>query len=241
MQFHNYNEINLNLFDLNVPIFNSNYNIFISKILNNNIQKIDNNDIVNDINNTINIKSDSLRLLNFKDDVLQTEFLYSSNDFYKFINSLDVQFKNEIIKKGTEWFGNNLNSDTVNNIFKQSVILPDKLPGLPTVNFKWDDTCKISSNKKKKLSKNDLKQNMEIELDFIVEGIYFYKNRCHLVFNVKHIKILNDVCQSFESLFEDNDNSNNDHDNENDNNNGDIDSETIDITASTFFKYAFEK
>lgn len=217
MQFCNYNEINLHIFHLDIPYFDFDNNVFISKLF-------DNND-----NHSMNIKSDSLRLLNLKDDTLQMEFLYSSNNFYNFINNLDMQSKNEIIKNGFEWFGNSLNIDTIDNLFKQSVILPTKIPGLPTINFKCDDLCKITSNKKKKLSKNDLKPNMEIELCFVVDGIHFYKNKCHLIYNVKQIKILNDICQSFESLFK----TNEDDDYQN-NCNGY--SEINDITASTFYK-----
>lgn len=218
MQFCDYKEIDTNLFHLNVPEFDYNYNIFISRLLNTNTN------VKSKV--TMNIKSDSLRLLDIKDGILQVEFLYSSNDFYEFINGIDSQFKEEIIVNGSDWFGNNLNNDTINNIFKQSVNLPVKIPGLPTINFRYDDNCKISGIKRKKLSMDDLKPNMEIELHFTVEGIYFYKNRCHLIHNVKQIKILNDTCQSFESLFGEND----------EDQSCDVESETNDVTASAFMK-----
>lgn len=194
MQFCSYNEINLYEFHLNVPDFDSNYSIFISNILNSNT------------NSTMNIKSGNLRLLNFKDDILQIEFLHSSNNFYEFINNIDLQFKNEIIKNGTDWFGDQVNVDTFNNIFKPSISLPIKLPGLPTMNFKCDTDCKVSGKRRKKLSKNDLKQNMEIELHFMIEGIHFHKNKCHLIYNVKNIRVLNNICQTFENSFGENNN-----------------------------------
>jgi len=216
MQFQDYKEINLYSFHFNQPEFESNYNIFISKLTNN---------IDNDNKNTnMNIKTDSLRLLSFKDNVLQIEFLYSSNNFYKFISNLDSYSKEEIIKNGSEWFGNNLNTDTINNIFKSSVHLPDKLPAFPTIHFKLDEKCKIIGKKRKKLTSNELKPNMEIELSFTVDGVHFQKNKCNLVYNVHQIKIINDICQSIESLFAEDEEVNT----------GDIDSEANDVTASTF-------
>jgi len=212
MQFCDYKEINLYSFRFNQPIFESNYNIFISKLTDN-----------NDIDKTMNIKSDSLRLLNFKDNILQIEFLYSSNNFYKFISTLDSQSKEEIIKNGSDWFGNSLNTDTINNIFKQSICLPNKLPGFPTINFKLDEKCKIVGKKRKKLTQNELKPNMEVELSFSVDGIHFQKNKCNLVYIVHHIKIVNDVCQSFENLFGEDDDAVN---------TGNADSEANDVTAS---------
>jgi len=252
MRFCCYNEINLYDLSLDLPQYNQTNQIFISKVLNNGNIK------------PLNIKSDSLRLVSFKDNILQTEFLYSSNNFYKFINDMDTQFKNEIIYNGTKWFGENINNNTLNNIFKYSVSLPDKLPGLPMLNFILDDSCKIL-NKKKQTNIDDLKQNMEIELQFTIEEIHYQKYKCYPVFKIKQIKIVNDICQTLESLLdssskeedkiESHDNNNSNSNNSNSNNNKsdksnnnsnnssasfinnsiyDIDSETHDITASTF-------
>jgi hypothetical protein len=228
MQFCDYNEINLCEFHLNVPDFDSNYSIFVSNILNSNTNSI------------MNIKSGNLRLLNFEDDMLQIEFLYSSNNFYEFINNVDSQFKNEIIENGTDWFGDHVNIDTFNNIFKPSINLPTKLPGLPTMNFKCDIDCKITGKRRKKLSKSDLKQNMEIELHFVIEAIHFHKNKCHLIYNVKNIRVLNNICQTFESLFGENNYNQNNQNKQNKQNKQNhidqIESEINNIITSTSLK-----
>lgn len=216
MTYLDYKKVNLYMFSLEQPVYDSTYNVFIS-----NLTKMDSLDTSNK-SMKLNVKSDSVKLLCIKDNTLQIEFLPSSNNFYNFINTLDMKAKDEIIKKGSDWFGvNSLNIDTVNNMYKQSSQLPIKLPGFPTVNFKIDENCKITGARRKKLAIESLTQNMEIELSFTVEGVYFYKNKCHLVYCVNCIKVINGMCQTLENLFSDN----------NDNNNN-IDSETNDITMS---------
>jgi|688.fasta_scaffold136527_2 hypothetical protein len=192
MQFFDHKKIDLYKFHLNDPKFDHNYNIFISELFDND-------------NNLINIKSSSLRLLNVKNNILNTELLYSSTEFYEFINKLDEHVKNEIIKNGSRWFGNNLNTDTINNMFKRSVFLPDRLPGFPTFIFEINDETKII-NKRKKISIDNLHNNMELEISFIINGVYFFKNKCNLIYTTKEIKVINDMCQTIESLFEDSDN-----------------------------------
>ena len=219
MNYLDYKKVNLYMFSLAQPNYESDYNVFISKLI-----EMD----ISGQTKQLNVKSDSLKLVYIciKDNNLQIEFLPSSNNFYNFINALDVKAKDEIIKKGPEWFGNSLNSDTVNNIYKQSVQLPVKLPGFPTVNFKIGENCKIVGARRKKLIFDSLKPNMEIELSFTIEGVYFNKNKCNLVYCVNCIKVINGMCQTLENLFSDNDEQ---HKNDNKN---DIDSETNDITMS---------
>ncbi len=218
MSYLDYKKVNLYMFNFEQPNFESTYNIFISNLI-----KTDETGLPG-TNSQLNVKSDGLKLLCIKDNSLQIEFLPSSNNFYNFINTLDAKAKDEIIKKGLDWFGNNLNIDTVNNIYKQSIQLPVKLPGFPILNFKISENCKITGTRRKKLTIDDLKPNMEIELSFIIEGVYFYKNKCNLVYCVNCIKVINGMCQTLENLFSDNDELN-----KNDNN---IDSETNDITMS---------
>jgi len=188
MQFHDYSEHDPSSFILNQPLFDVDRSCFISKI-------IDNKDA------NINLKSSNLRLTSVQNDIIKFEFLHSSNDFYKFINNLDATTKGQIIRNGAEWFGNSLNTDTINNIFKYSAYLPDKLPSFPYINFIIDKNCKIIGKRRKKLTVGDLRLNMEFEVCFAIDGLYFYKNKCHLVYVIHQLKLINELIPSTGSFF----------------------------------------
>ena len=57
------------------------------------------------------------------------------------------------------------------------------------------------TQRRKKLSIDDLKPNMEIEIDFSINGIHFYKNKCNIIFGANNIKVFNNTCQIMENLF----------------------------------------
>lgn len=190
------------------PIFNDRQGIFIS----------------NTNNSNITLNSAGMKLTSINNDVITVEFLYSqdSDDFYKFIGQLDTRAKNTILDNGVEWFGSGLNEDTINNMFKRTVTLPDCLPSFPTMKFIVLGDCKISGTRKKKMTVNDLKEGMEIIVSFYIEGIFFYKNRCCLVYKARQIKVLNNICQTLQNLFGAEHEVNY------------IESETYDITASIY-------
>lgn len=209
MEFLNYNEVDIDTINVEFPSFDSHKGIFISSVTRN--------------GNTICIKKVIMKLLNINNNELELEFLYSDNNFYKFIYSLDKCCREQIIKNGSTWFGSNLNDDTINNIYKNSINLPVKIPALPFIRFNCAEECKIIK-KRKKLEISELKPNMELEIDLTITGIEYYKNKCHLSYSVQSIKVINDICQSFDSLFDA------------DNIESNIDSETNDMTASSFKK-----
>jgi len=213
MQFSsNYNEINLYNCCLTHPSFNENKNIFESKI-----------------SNEFIIKSEHMRLINLKDNLIICEFLYNTNNFYQFMMKADTYFKKEIIKKGVEWFNNNLNIDTINNMSKHAISLPERLPNFPTITFFLDHDCQIVNCNNRSMKMDQLKSNMEIVLFLSVECLEFYKNRCNLKYKIHKIQVMNQICQTLENLFSHN----------NDSSIGTSSEENImdeinDITASTF-------
>lgn len=179
---------NLYMFNLNQPTFDYTYNIFISKF-----------------NNDMNIKY-TVKLNEIIEEAdnlqLKIEFLHSSNSLYSYVMQLDNKVKTEIILNGPNWFGDSLNADTINNMFKQSIQLPGKLPGFPTMDLKISENCEVYGiSGKRKMAINKLKPNMEIEIGFSVDGVYFYKNKCNLVYYVNHIRVINNVCLIWEDLF----------------------------------------
>lgn len=224
MEFIDYNKIKLFSLNLGQPTFISEKGIYLSSIYNEN-------------NNKVGIKKINFRLLQVKNRELHLEFLYSTNEFYNFMLDLDKYIRDQIISNGSTWFGNNLDGDTINNIYKTAINLPDKIPSFPYIKFLCHEDCKITGKKRKKCQLDDLKPNMELEIDFLINGVFYYPNKCNISYSVTQIKVVNDICQSFNSLFHEDNEPNNEPNNERNNEdklNNNIESETHDITASTF-------
>lgn len=179
--------INYYLQDL---VYNEEHNAFVSNV-------------TDDKNNLITIKSSGLKLINFKNDgTLNVEFLYSTNDFYQCIKLLEDQFKSLILKHWEGWFDKETDIDTINNLFKTCIQLPGKIPSLPSMIFKIHEQCEVYRQKnKKKINLSDLKNNMEIELKIEIDGLYFYRNKCNVIYYVKEICVIDDITQSFDCLF----------------------------------------
>jgi hypothetical protein len=183
MQFRNYKTVDMRSFSLDQPKYDSKKETFISKF-----------------NNQARIKTDSIRLLNIEDGTLQVEMLYSSNDFYNYVGDFDCHTKSEIVKNGPEWLGGSLNEITINNMFKKTMQLPEKLPMFPTMNFEYND-IKVMGKRRKKLSVNDLKPNMEIEVGFTIDGVYFYKDKCYVCYIAQQIQVINENSPSICKIF----------------------------------------
>ncbi|QKF94018.1 hypothetical protein QKU48_gp0560 [Fadolivirus algeromassiliense] len=188
MELLNYNQIILNELKLNQPIFDHDKDIFISELVKDDIK--------------IGIKGVNFKCININNNELNLEFLFSNSNFYTLMMDLDKYVKEQIVTNGSEWFGNKLNENTINNIYKCSINLPNKIPALPYIRFICSDECKIIK-KRKKISLSELNKNMELEIDFVIDGVCYYKNKCHLQYTIVSIKVINDICQSFESLFND--------------------------------------
>lgn len=140
-------------------------------------------------NNIINIKNKKFKLLHVNDNSLFLEFIPSSNLLYKFILELDKYIKEQIINNAEEWFENKVNNDTINNLYKSSINLPDTIPdALPNMKFNLSNNCKIIQENKK-IDISELKQNTIIKIDFSIIGLYFFKNKCHLEYIVNKINI----------------------------------------------------
>jgi hypothetical protein len=211
MLFQDTKEINISSYILNRPIFNQSLSLFISQFTNNAEQ-------------ICYIKSPSLKIVSTSDNNISIEFLPSSNEFYKFILSLDNHIKNLIIENGLSWFNSSLSFETIDLIFKKSVNLPISLPSLPMMTFHTDDNTKIFYKKKKnKINIQDLTNNMEVQINFTIKGVNFFKNKCCIIYCANEIFVANDVCQSLECLLND--------DSEN-NSTTNIESESYDINTT---------
>ena len=165
----NYNNIDLSTYEFNQPIYNFKKKLFVSQFLSNG---------KNFRTNSQNFKL--ISIINSKENInLQVEFMPTSDHFYQLISEIDEHAKNDIIKNGSKWFGE-VKKETLENIYRNTIMLPSKIPRLPYMNFiiNINDekcSCKIKS-KKKLVDVSYLKTNMEIEIKFNIEGIYFNKN-----------------------------------------------------------------
>lgn len=188
-----YKSINSSDYSFSHPSFDHFFKLFVSKYQNSSSK-------------TCKIISSKLKLLSIqkKNDLLSidVEFLPESNSFYNFILDLDILAKNTIIQNGDSWFGTSLNNITIENLFKKNIQNPKNIPALPffTLYFFNEDLIKIK-NKKKSLNYKDLKENMEIEVQFYINGIHLDKHKCNVVLILEEIKIISETCQSFECLF----------------------------------------
>lgn len=182
----NFDISNFYIFSLIEPEFD--LNNFISKLLDEN-------------GNSAYIKSSSLRLVDISENILTAEFLYSSQEFYNFIRNLDEYLKMQLIQKGPLWFGDKFDTDKINNLFRSTILLPEKLPGLPLLKFKLTDNFVIVGKDNNKYELDDLKSNMEIKIHFCIDGVEFHKNMCNVLMSVYQININKNLCQTIDNLF----------------------------------------
>jgi len=187
MQFNYYNEIDINSYHLSEPIYDELNDIYMCKL-------------TDTKNKEIRVKSSSMRLLDLIDNNLRLEFIHTSNDFYQFVNNLDNYLK-EGVKEQLSKLLENINKDTLDNLFKSSINLPDKLPSLPFMKFKLDSTCKFAANRRRKISIESLKQNTEIEIHLFITGVNLYKNKYEVIYNVHQVKLIGDYSPSLVDLL----------------------------------------
>lgn len=182
----NYDISNFYIFNLTEPEFESNK--FMSKFVDEN-------------NSPAYIKSGSLRLLDITGNILTVEFLYSSQEFYDFIKSIDNYLKEQLIEKGPIWFGDKFDTDKINNLYRSSVHLPTKLPGLPIIKFKLDENCILVGKDDNRYDIDDLKTNMEIKVHFCIEGVEFHKNQCNASFTCYQVNVMRNFCQTIDNFY----------------------------------------
>lgn len=191
---NNYKTIDLNTYQIENPIFDYNQKIYTSKL-------------VNPV-----IKSQNLRIMSIingsdqSDCVIKTEFMPWSNNFYDFVQKSESHIKNLIVTKSVDLFGHSVNSETIGNLFKGSIFLPDKIPNLPTMNFiivikKDKPDCKLINSKGKNMKFSDLTNDMEVEISYDIRELTFHKTKCYLSYVVKEIKVINNICASLECLL----------------------------------------
>ena len=153
------------------PLFDPDFGLYKSKILYN--------------KKTIKV-TEKFTVIQDTDDNIIVELYETSEDFYKFIQYLDEDIKNHLLKISSKWFQDNtFTSSTINNIFKQSLRLPINLSSKPILH----------------LNKNILKLNefhcplfksMIIEVELIIDGLIYDDSNCYINYFANDIDILSD-------------------------------------------------
>ena len=187
MQFRYYNEANLYDYHLSEPEFDDVDKLYKSKLL-------------DDKKKGLRIKSGNMRFLSKQDKYIKAEFLHTTNDYYQYIKNIDSHLKGEAEKHLLNILGN-INKDTLDNMFRSSILLPEKIPSLPTMLFKLNDDCKFAGLKRRKATIDDFKEDSNIEVHFIIHGINYFKNRCEIVYDVLQLKLIETSCETIETLI----------------------------------------
>jgi len=178
---------------INDPILNKDYNAFQSLV----------ELIIEDNTSNVIFETCKMKLKSIDNDKLTLEFLANHPDFFKFIYNLD-QFVLEIMMdNGESWFGKKPKYDTVDRLFKRSIIPQSSLDSYPTMEFNINDKCNITDINGDKLNISELEENNEVICTVVISQIVFLENKFYLDFRVEDIKVENYVCQQTECLFSD--------------------------------------
>lgn len=195
----NYTDINLNSIIFNDPIYNKNDDIFESNI------KYSNGDSSDDF--TINTAR--LRIVKIKKygDVtkLVVEFLLSEPKFYEVIKNIDEYTINKVVENSERWFGNKSKYETIENLFKNTIELPNKLHNFPVMAIYLLNDCKIYNKVGDLVNINQLKENNEITTELQLKNIEFHVHKYNLDYICSKINIINYFCQVSHYLFTDSD------------------------------------
>lgn len=136
---------------------------------------------------------------------ITVEFLLSDPKFYEVVRSIDNYVVDEIVKNGDEWFGISPKYDTIENLFKKTVQLPDRLEKFPRMDIFVVGEVEVIDKNGDNVSIDNLKVNNEIVAVLQLRNIEFHINKYNLIYTVEKVEICNYFCQSSHYLFDDSD------------------------------------
>lgn len=188
-----YSQVNISDVVINDPIFNE-----IDKSFHSLVELI-----VDDDATSVTFETNRMKIKSIKKSRLVLEFIMNHPDFFKFMYNLDQFVLETIVDNGKAWFGGNKTSnyDTLDRLFKRSIIPQSSLTSLPTMEFMVDDLCAIRDINGDTIDITELGENNEVRCTVTIRQIVFLENKFYLDFRVREIKIENYVCQQTECLF----------------------------------------
>jgi len=184
----NYDEININLLDLNDLIFNKERSIYQSSILYD--------------SSYLSLRSSRLRVIDLDGKKLTLEFLPNYSKFYELMMNIDSKIVELITEKGIEWFDGNIKRETIRDLYRTKIILPKDLTYFPSIEMEIMDGCKIED--KSGTIIESVKENNEVEILVKNCDILFFEDKCHPQYNIERIKIVNNFSDMRKYIFDDN-------------------------------------
>jgi len=134
-------------------------------------------------------------------DFVTLEFLDNFPEFFKFIYELDEHIYRCVLTNGEHWFGNKPKPDTIQQLFKRSIILQNDLRSNPSMQFEVLEECELLDSEKDPIKFENLELNNEVKCKLTIKGLEFFENKFYLSFSLEQIVVENDVCQQTEYLF----------------------------------------
>lgn len=178
---------------INDPIFNKDDNAFYSLV----------ELIIGDNTTSITFETDKMKIKSIERIKLTLEFIINHPEFFKFMYGLDQYVLEAMVDNGKAWFGKAPNYDTIDRLFKRSIIPQTSLVSYPMMEFLLDDTCTIRDINGSILDIQELDENNEVTCKISIRQVVFLENKFYLDFKVEDIKVENYVCQQTECLFSD--------------------------------------
>lgn len=152
---------NINLEDISIsePVYVDDNNSYVSKILYND----------NDINDHINLIIENANIIKNIGNELMVEI--KDPYFYNLIYHLDNTILTYIINNSERLFGGKVDSRSINNMLIRSFRIPEILGRNPYMVLCGNIPC----------------DNRLYNIGISINGVCFYKNRFHIIYNVNNI------------------------------------------------------
>ena len=202
-----YSQVNINDVIIEDPIYNKKKSLFYSeiKLTNSNSMNNSSNNSMSDSLIDFIFETDKMKIKSIENNKLTVEFLDNHPKFYKFIFNFDRFIFKSIIDNGESWFGNKPNYNTIDRLFKRSIIQQESLTCNPTMEFHLEDECVIRDLNGDKTKLSELNENNEISCKVNIKQIFFLENQFYLDYIIEEIIVENYICQQTECLFSESD------------------------------------
>ena len=97
-----------------------------------------------------------------------------------------------------------VNKETIKNLFRSNILLPETLSSNPGLKFKIniDENNNLKLNNK--INLEEIKKNIKLKLYLNLSNVNFYKNKIIININIENINISNNYSSITEYSFSDN-------------------------------------
>ena len=185
IQFSTVDSLQLESIELAGMLFDSNNNIYYSKLTNlEQIVRIPNFRFIKLNQSTTNSGS------------IDLEFLPNASNFYKFLYNLDNRIIGEFAKNSKNLVGTQFSYDTIETLYNKTIKIPDYIPALPTITLSLTVDTIILDQQGEQIDIESIKEGNEVALLVTFDKVEFHKNRYRLVCIANCIQIKNGYCNN---------------------------------------------